>query len=63
MAVGLFGDLGEPVDMNCIEFHPRGLTLTGNDKGQIYIWSNGVVTAMYPNAHKSKVWNTSLGLF
>ena len=55
MAVGLFGELGQPIDINCIEFHPRGLTFTGNDKGEIYIWSNGIVSALYPNAHKGKV--------
>lgn len=55
MAVGLFGELGESIDINCIEFHPRGLTFTGNAKGEIYVWSNGTVTALYPNAHKGKV--------
>jgi WD40 repeat protein len=54
-AVGLFGDLGEPVDMFCLTFNSRGVTFSGNEKGEIYVWSNGTVTAKYASAHKGKV--------
>ena len=55
VAVGLFGDLGEPTDQFVMAFHPRGITLSGNELGEIYAWSNGVVSAKYERAHKGKV--------
>ena len=54
-AVGLVGDIGEPLNQYVMAFHPRGITLSGNDNGEIYAWSNGVVSAKYERAHKSKV--------
>ena len=55
MAAGLFGDLGEAINIYSITFHPRGLTISGTISGDIYVWSNGTVTAKIAGAHKGKV--------
>ena len=48
-------NLGEAINIYSITFHPRGLTISGTISGDIYVWSNGTVTAKIAGAHKGKV--------
>jgi WD40 repeat protein len=55
MAVGLFGDIGSPLDQRTVVFNPRGNAISGVRNGDIYVWASGNVQAKFEAAHKENV--------